>query len=78
MLHDFFYLTNYAANISFLQLLTAKSTNTQVLNGMKRKAHEENLIRELHPWRKDHNPTEEAALGKELEQLLHQDITFAG
>lgn len=51
-----------------------RMTRNQVLNGMKRKAHEESLIRELHPGREDHNPTEEAALGKELEQLLHKAI----
>jgi RNA polymerase sigma-70 factor (family 1) len=51
-----------------------RMTRNQVLNGMKRKAHEESLIRELHPYREGHNPTEEAAIGKELEQLLHQAI----
>ena len=51
-----------------------RMTRNQVLNGMKRKAHEESLIRELHPYREDHSPTEEAAIGKELEQLLHKAI----
>ncbi|RAK29173.1 RNA polymerase sigma-70 factor, ECF subfamily [Chitinophaga ginsengisegetis] len=51
-----------------------RMTRNQVLNGMKRRAHEESIIRELYPFREDHNHTEEAALGKELEQLLHKAI----
>lgn len=51
-----------------------RMTRNQVLNGMKRRAHEESLIRELYPYGETRNPTEEAALGKELEQLLHKAI----
>jgi len=51
-----------------------RMTRNQVLNGMKRKAHEESLLKELHPHREDRSPTEEAAIGRELEQLLHKAI----
>lgn len=61
-------------NIDNLSAYINRMTRNQVLNGMKRRAHEESLIRELYPSGESHNPTEEAALGKELEQLLHKAI----
>ncbi|MET3877911.1 RNA polymerase sigma-70 factor [Chitinophaga sp. OAE865] len=61
-------------SIDNLSAYINRMTRNQVLNGMKRRAHEESLIRELYPSRESHNPTEEAALGKELEQLLYKAV----
>ncbi|MRG48800.1 RNA polymerase sigma-70 factor [Chitinophaga sp. SYP-B3965] len=51
-----------------------RMTRNLVLNGMKRKAHEESLIRDLFPAGNERNTTEDAALAKELETLLHNAI----
>jgi len=51
-----------------------RMTRNLVLNGMKRKAHEESLLRDLFPAGNERNSTEDAALAKELEALLHRAI----
>ncbi|SEW44669.1 RNA polymerase sigma-70 factor, ECF subfamily [Chitinophaga arvensicola] len=53
-----------------------RMTRNLVLNGMKRKAHEENIIRELHPAPGTSSPTEEAALHRELELLLYKAVNL--
>jgi len=61
-------------NIDNLAAYINRMTRNQVLNGMKRRAHEESLLRELYSPEGSHNPTEEATLGKELERLLHKAV----
>lgn len=50
-------------------------TRNHVLNGLKRKAHEEALLRNIHAGLKDqHHFTEDAVQYRELEKLLQQAI----
>jgi RNA polymerase sigma-70 factor (family 1) len=51
-------------------------TRNHVLNGLKRKAHEEALLRKIRAGLSDnHQPTEEAVQYRELERQLQQAIT---
>lgn len=51
-----------------------RMTRNLVLNGMKRKAHEESLLKDLYPAGNERNTTEDVALARELEDLLHRAI----
>ncbi|ASZ12028.1 RNA polymerase sigma-70 factor [Chitinophaga pendula] len=50
-------------------------TRNLVLNGLKRRAHESLLLREIIPANPARNSTEETTLHRELEHLLHKALT---
>lgn len=50
-------------------------TRNLILNGLKRRAHESLLLREMIPANLARNSTEETTLHRELEHLLHKALT---